>query len=346
MIVGKEGQMTLFGAAPTGTEIYMQDSPISKELQHRFEQTTFYPYDMNKEFNDSVSARENEAIESLKKYGITEIPEDVKTALAYYRKAAYEWYVTKANQVPGPMITGPSNYKFGPLKKSLAREDKAIDSLETAKEYIRKAVNRSVKVKSSGRRGIPQQTIDDWLIKATHTPRRKFGEEFYASTYEKAHPNLKETYDRGVYVSSVKDSGRKLHKRLVEIAIEQDYPISDEIKNDYPELFGKEKPKRETTTSKLTESEKYKKAQEKLRLKQEENERIVEEWKKEGRERREAEKKALKEESDESFNEMLKNQLQKKSKKTIPEQTDFINPSQMTLFGRLILRKLAMRGKG
>jgi len=38
--------------------------------------------------------------------------------------------------------------------------------------------------------------------------------------------------------------------------------------------------------------------------------------------------------------------VKQKSKKTIPEQADFINPSQMTLFGRLILRKIAMRGKG
>ena len=35
----------------------------------------------------------------------------------------------------------------------------------------------------------------------------------------------------------------------------------------------------------------------------------------------------------------------KKKKHTIPEQADFINPSQMTLFGRLILSQIAMRGK-
>ena len=38
--------------------------------------------------------------------------------------------------------------------------------------------------------------------------------------------------------------------------------------------------------------------------------------------------------------------VEAQTRKTIPEQADFINPSQMTLFGRLILRKLAMRGKG
>jgi hypothetical protein len=38
--------------------------------------------------------------------------------------------------------------------------------------------------------------------------------------------------------------------------------------------------------------------------------------------------------------------VEAQNKKSIPEQTDFINPSQMTLFGRLILRKIAMRGKG
>jgi hypothetical protein len=37
---------------------------------------------------------------------------------------------------------------------------------------------------------------------------------------------------------------------------------------------------------------------------------------------------------------------QKLKKRTIPEQTDFINPSQMTLFGRLIAKKLAMQRKG
>jgi len=38
--------------------------------------------------------------------------------------------------------------------------------------------------------------------------------------------------------------------------------------------------------------------------------------------------------------------VKQKSKKTIPEQTDFISPSQMTLFGRLILRQIAMQRKG
>jgi len=332
MIVGKEGQMTLFGAAPTGTEIYMKDSPISKELQHRFEQTTFYPYDMNIAFNDSVSARENEVIESLKKYGITEIPENIQTALNYYRKALYGWYVTKANQVPGPMITGPSKYNYKKLDKSLAREDKSYDSVQMSEGYITNLINSLIK----GRKSAIQQTShDEWKAKALITPKREFADKVFQSAYDKAHPNLKADYDNGVFVTSIKNKGKKFHKELIEEAIREGLDIDAKVEKDYPELFGKEKPKRETATSKLIDYEKAEKAKKEFIAKQEENERIVEEWKKEGRERREAEKKALKAEADESFNEMLKNQLQKKSKKTIPEQADFINPSQMTLFGRL-----------
>jgi hypothetical protein len=46
------------------------------------------------------------------------------------------------------------------------------------------------------------------------------------------------------------------------------------------------------------------------------------------------------------FNQQYTIPIKQKSKKTIPEQTDFINPSQMTLFGRLILRQIAMQRKG
>jgi DNA adenine methylase len=315
-------QMTLFGAAPTGTENYMQDSPISKELQHRFEQTTFYPYDLNKEFNETVSASENEAIETLKKYGITEIPEDIQTALAYHRKAAYEWYVTKANQVPGPMITGPSNYKLAPLKKSIAREDKALTALELAKEHIRTGVKRAIKVKRST---IQNTSREIWKTQAITTPKREFADKVFQSTYDKAPPNLKADYDNGIFVTSIKNKGKKYHKELIEEAIREGLEIDAKVEKDYPELFGKEKPKKENAyskaTRKLTEYEKDEKAMQEHKRRQEESERTHEEWSRSANERIAEASKRIEE--------------RKSSKKTIPEQSDFINPSQMTLFGRL-----------
>jgi hypothetical protein len=344
-IVGKKGMMGL-SAIPTGNEIYMQSSPISKELQHRFEQTTFSPYDLNKEFNSSVQNMEDEALEKLKANRVTDVPEDVQTALAYYRKALYQYYTTKANQVPGPMVTGPSNYNYNKLNKSNAREDKAIESLDTAKEYIRKAVNRAIKVKSGGRRAVSQEIFDQWMIEATHTPRRKFGEKFYEYQYAHAHPNMKEMYDRGVYVDTERNQGRKIHERLIEIAIAEGYPIYEGAEKDYPVLFGKEKPKKENYIQKadraLIESERAEKAKEDFRLKQEENERIVEEWKKEGRERREAEKKRKADEAEADWQETIREQEAKKPKaKLIPEEK-----GQMTLFGRLPMPKVRIYSHG
>jgi DNA adenine methylase len=309
-------------AAPTDTEIYMQDSPISKELQHRFEQTTFYEYDMNKEFNDSVSARENEVIEALKKYGITEIPEDVQTALAYYRKSLYNWYVIKANQVPGPMITGPSNYKFGPLKKSIAREDKAMESLNTAKEYITKEINRAIKGRKTT---TAQESHNNWKAEALITPKREFADKVFQSAYNKANPNLQSDYDNGVFVTAIKNKGKKFHKELIEEALREGLEIDAKVKKDYPEKFGLEKPKKENAYSKatreLTEYEKDEKAMQEHKRRQEESERTHEEWSRSAKERIAEATKRIKE--------------IKTKKRTIPEQTDFINPSQMTLFGRL-----------
>ena len=308
MIPESKGQMTLFGrlsAVPTGNEIYMQSSPISKELQHRFEQTTFYPYDMNKEFNESVEARETEAINKLKNYGYREIPEDVQTALAYYRKSLYDFLVTKAIQVPGPMITGPSKYNYKKLDKSIAREDKAFQSVEIAKEYLEKAVKRNTKGKSTT---VQQESRTRWKAEAIHTSKKEFANKVFQAAYDRASPSLQKNYDNGAFVTSIKNKGRKFHKELIDEAVAEGIEIDPIVKKDYPEKFGIEsqakarKPKTDAFYDEFIK-------------KQQESERIAQEWSRPSREKAE----------------IIKKRIEERNKPKLIEEKG----GQMTLFGNI-----------
>lgn len=311
-------QMTLFGSIIDPDQPYMKSSPISAVLQRRFEYTTFSPYDLNKEFNESVEAKEKETIDKLKVFRLTEIPEDVQKALAYYRKAVYEFLVTKANQVPGPMVTGPSKYNYQKLEKSLKREDKALKSVDTAKEYLRKAINRNI----TGKKTITQQqSHDNWLQEALITPKREFADKVFQATYDKANPNLQADYDEGVFVTAVKNKGKKLHAQLIDEAIQQGLEINESVKKDYPEKFGLEKTKPDI---KKQVKQKQKAIEEFIRH-QEESQRVSDEWEAPARQR-------IKEFKERQRQRELENQVVKKN---MPEQTSFSEPSQMMLFGRL-----------
>lgn len=327
--LGQTKKPELFGAVVDPNQPYMQLSPISPELQRRFENTTFSPYDMNKEFNESVEAKEQETMNQLKKYRVSEMPEDIQTALAYYRKALYEFLVTKANQIPGPMITGPSKYNYQKLEKSLKREDKALESVDTAKDYLRKAVNRAIK----GRKTTTQQESHDrWLEEALITPRREFANKVFQAAYDKANPNLQADYDAGVFVTAVKNKGKKLHAELIDQAIQQGLEIDTIVKQDYPEKFGLEKPKPDVRK----QIARQKKQIEEFIKHQEESQRIADEASLPARQR-------IKEQL-ERF-EQKEFERQKSKRKIMPEQTSFTEPSQMTLFGKLNDKQLKLLGQ-
>jgi hypothetical protein len=191
---------------------YMQLSPFSKEMQRRFENTTFHPYDLNEQFNESVAKAEKDAVDALNNYSVTEIPQDVKTALAYHRKALYEYLTAKANQVPSPMVTGPSKYNYSKLHKDNAKQDKLSDALETSRQYLKRALNKATKGLMTKSK---QASHDQWKQIALVTPRKQFAEKMYQSAYEKANPELQKTYDAGGFVSSIKSKARKLHEQMI-----------------------------------------------------------------------------------------------------------------------------------
>lgn len=303
---------------------YMQLSPFSKEMQTRFEYTTFYPYDLNQQFNESVAKAENEAIEKLSNYNVTDMPEDVKTALAYHRKAVYEYLTAKANQVPSPMVTGPSKYNYRKLEKDNQKQDKLSDSLETSREYLRKALNRATKGLMTKTK---QASHDQWKQIALVTPKKLFAEKMFESVYNKANPELKKDYDAGVFVRSIKNTGRKLHEQMVNEAIEEGLEIDESVKLDYPEKFGltvPQKKKRQSQADKLT-------AYERLIKMQEESEKAAEEMREEAAKRHISEEEKERQRK-EAYVAWMQERLSAK-KKLIPEQASFTEPSQMTLFG-------------
>lgn len=309
---------------------YMQLSPFSKEMQTRFEYTTFHPYDLNQQFNESVAKAENEAIEKLSNYNVTDMPEDVKIALAYHRKASYEYLTAKANQVPSPMVTGPSKYNYRKLEKDNQKQDKLSDSLETSREYLRKALNRATK---GLMKKTKQASHEQWKQIALVTPKKLFAEKMFEAVYSKANPELKKDYDAGVFVRSIKNKGRKLHEQMINEALNEGLEIDESVKLDYPEKFGltvPQKKKRQSQADKLT-------AYERLIKMQEESEKAAEEMREEAAKRHISEEEKERQRK-EAYAAWMQERLSAK-KKLIPEQASFTEPSQMTLFGLAMTRE-------
>lgn len=120
--------------------IFMRESPFTPLDIQKYNSFSWYDTDINKEFNASVNKAESE----VNKYYPEDKPESVSIALYYLRKALYEYYLENARAKhvnPGAFFVGPSNYRGNP-DKARRIEQKASEKLDTAYEYLRKAINR------------------------------------------------------------------------------------------------------------------------------------------------------------------------------------------------------------
>lgn len=120
---------------------FMKESPFSKNEVMKYNAYTFNPQDINEHFNREMRIIEKEARE---KYP-NGLPGDVLKALAYYRKALYEYHNEwgRASRVaPSIMVTGPTNYKGKPERADAIRRN-ANEKLDYAKKGFKTALTQS-----------------------------------------------------------------------------------------------------------------------------------------------------------------------------------------------------------
>jgi tetratricopeptide (TPR) repeat protein len=128
---------------------WMRDNPFTKEDVERFNAFSHVDLDINREFNAKVTHKEAAVKAKLAEYGIYEIPNDVKKALYYYRKALYDFYMDEARaRAIAPPVSVVGAYKYrGNVEKAERIVDRALERIEIAEKYLDRAVNRNIKGK-------------------------------------------------------------------------------------------------------------------------------------------------------------------------------------------------------
>jgi len=164
------------------SEPFTRDEPFTKEQVEGFNRYTHFPSDINKEFREDVTAVEKEAVDTLKKHGITTIPPDVKKSLWYCRKAVYNYYLesSRARSIAPPIsVVGPAKYPTHRIPRSDKIRRRASDQVETSKTYLRRSIGRHTKGK------VETSEIEQWLPLARKAGSRvKFG-KLYAEHIRK-----------------------------------------------------------------------------------------------------------------------------------------------------------------
>jgi hypothetical protein len=128
---------------------WMRDNPFTKDDIERYNAFSHFDVNINREFNAKVRQKEVAVKDRLAEYGIYEIPNDVKKALYYYRKALYDFYVDDARArgiAPPVSVVGPSKYR-GNIERAERIMDKALERVDIAEKYLGRAVERNIKGK-------------------------------------------------------------------------------------------------------------------------------------------------------------------------------------------------------
>jgi phage-related protein (TIGR01555 family) len=122
-------------------------TPFTERDISRFNNYTHFPKDLSKEnekFKNTTLEIENKTANTLNKWGIKEVPADVREALNNLHESRYkfeqEW--TRAREVAPPWtVTGRSNY-HGNASRSRAIEENANEMLGKAKYRVEKALKQ------------------------------------------------------------------------------------------------------------------------------------------------------------------------------------------------------------
>ena len=199
------------------TEPFEMDNPFTKEQVEDFNRYTHFPSDINREFNEQTNAHEEKVRAELARHGVTEFSPRLKTALWYYRKAVYEYYLDRAhsrNIAPPWSVVGSSNYPTHRLPRARKIDEKASERLDTAKQYVDRAVGEAI----SGK--LETKIIEKWGEVAKKTTKIQFG-KLYAEDMHKQHDGEDTRFAQevrgGFWDHAYRSQGRALWAKLKEL---------------------------------------------------------------------------------------------------------------------------------
>lgn len=136
-------------ATPGKTEPWLTDEPFTRQDIDRYNRFTHFETtveDQNRRFAEDSRKEEEYARERLKKYGISEIPDDVRQALERLRRTRYELFLARirGREIAPPVsVVGPARYsEHARPEKAEAIVRRAMENYEVAKKNLDVALKR------------------------------------------------------------------------------------------------------------------------------------------------------------------------------------------------------------
>ena len=235
---------------------WTKDEPFTKEQIEGFNIFTHFPTDINKEFKERVKAKESEVANRLKEHGITDIPEDVKRSLWYYRKALYEYYLDESRAratAPPVSVIGPAAYPVHRIPKADRIREKGRERIEIAERYLNRAIKRHIKGK------LETTTIQRWLPLAKKAKNRiEFGKLYTEEIKKEAQKEFEKTswgelVLRGAFDYRLREEGRELYDKLAPMIGEHEKNATEERAKGVTQEIPKDSPRYQTEDSGKTE---------------------------------------------------------------------------------------------
>lgn len=209
--------------------VWMRDSPFTKEEVEAYNRYTHFPSKINEEFDRQIHSKEKKIRDELAEYGVHELTEALETALNYYRKAVYNYYLeeSRARSIAPPMsVVGPSKYPVHRIPQAEKISRKALSQIELAEKYIDRGVSAAIKGKPA------VAIIQKWLplVKAAKN-RLAFGKQYLDEMKKelRAKPESEMTGHDHLLLSGtmfdhvLRAQGRAIYDKLTPLLEEQEF---------------------------------------------------------------------------------------------------------------------------
>lgn len=202
------------------SDVWMQDSPFTNEEKEAYNRYTHFPADINKRFKEMVLAEETCIKNRLAEYGIDKPTDRLTTAVYYYRKAVYHYFLEEIRartMAPPAYVVGPAKYQTHKLPKAEKIREKSLYPIKLAEKYIERGINEAIKGKPA------VATIQKWLplVKSAKN-RLAFGKQYVEEKKRelRAKPESELTgYDHmllsGNFDHVLRSEGRAIYDKLI-----------------------------------------------------------------------------------------------------------------------------------
>jgi hypothetical protein len=229
-------------------DVWMKDNPFTKDDNSKynaFRMSWSGDRDINEEFHTSIKNKIDLARERMDQYGIEETPEEIKTAIWWLRRRAYEYYqrmIYSGLNAPGSFVVGPSKYNVKKHNKVIAGDQKYWDKLEQSRNKF----DIALKKMGEGKRSKTEiSDLERLAPEAVVRKRKKFGEWWldHIIELEEAKPVSEQNRHimsykdpKSTFRSTVRKHGREVHKNIIKFAFEEGLEVDPAVLAEYPDL--------------------------------------------------------------------------------------------------------------